>query len=218
MRLAFRSKEKDIKEQRKMTDKDLVEIVAIVDRSESMRKMRDEAISGFNSFLEDQKNADGKANMTLALFNHNYQLVHAGVSIESVRPFDRSTYVPEGTTALLDAVGRTIDDVGNRLANTPEENRPWRVIFCVLTDGEENSSKDYTKDRVKEMVNHQEEKYGWKFIYIAQGLDAWLGASSIGLQHAAHQFDATRVGTQRAYAATSDLMTSFRTEDDDTAK
>ena len=201
-----------------MTDKNLVEIVAVVDRSGSMGATKEktiEAIGGFNAFLKEQQELPGKANLTLVLFDHEYILKHDGVDIQDVQPFDEKTYVPRGMTALLDAVGRTVDDVGKRLADTPDEERPWRVIFCVLTDGMENASHDYTKSRVQEMVKHQEEKYGWKFQYLAAGLDAFHAADLVGMQGSAQQFSNDAQGTQRLYAAAASYTSSMRYDDDD---
>lgn len=198
-----------------MTDKDLVEIVCVLDRSSSMSGMKGEAISGFNEFLKEQKELPGRANMTVVLFNHKYNLLHAGVNVQDVPPLTEETYVPAGTTALHDAVGRTIDAVGGRLASTPEKARPRLVIFCVLTDGYENASGDYTKDKVQEMVKHQEEVYGWKFQYLAQGIDAWAGAESLGMAHVMQRHTADREGTTRAYAAASSFTAALRVDDDD---
>ncbi len=97
------------------------------------------------------------------------------------RPLDNHTYQPQGTTALLDAVGRTIDDVGKRLHNTPGEERPSKVIVAILTDGLENASKDYSRGRVSEMIKHQQEKYSWEFIFLAANQDAIASAREISI-------------------------------------
>ncbi len=90
----------------------LTEIVCILDRSGSMQSMRDDAIGGFNAFLEEQKKLPGAAHLTVVLFDHEYDVLHQGVDIQQVAPLNSDTYVPRGQTALLDAVGRTVDDVG----------------------------------------------------------------------------------------------------------
>lgn len=193
-----------------MTNQDLVEVVVIVDRSGSMSAMRDEAIGGFNDFLQQQKELPGRANFTLVLFDHEYELYLDGVDLQAVRPLNSDTYVPRGTTALLDAIGRTIDDVGRRLAATPEAERPSKVIVCILTDGLENASKDYSKSRVAEMVKHQESKYAWEFIFLAAGLGAMQSAQMVDMQRVAHAVPADGAGMQEAFAVYSSRVSDAR--------
>ena len=159
----------------------LSDIICILDRSGSMESIRSDAIGGFNTFLADQKQQPGEAYFTLVLFNHDYLLVHDHVPIAQAKPLDGRTYQPQGTTALLDAVGRTIDDVGNRLSGTPEPERPSKVIVAILTDGLENASKDYSRDRVAQMIKHQQEKYSWEFIFLAANQDAIATAREISI-------------------------------------
>ena len=141
----------------------LTEIVSIVDRSGSMQSILDDAIGGFNTFLAAQQRQPGEAKLSLILFDHEYQIVHQAVDIQQVEPLNQDTYVPRGSTALLDAVGKTIDAVGERLAATPESERPSQVIVSILTDGYENASQTYSKPKVAEMIKHQTEKYSWAF-------------------------------------------------------
>lgn len=183
---------------------DLVEIACVVDRSGSMQAIVSDAIGGFNSFLESQKGEPGAARLTLVLFDHEYQLAHAAVDIQKVPPLNDGTYEPRGTTALLDAVGRTIDDIGKRLAATPEAERPHKVIFAILTDGLENASRDYTYEKVASMIEHQRKVYGWEFLFLAANQDAIAAAGQLSIQaQDAVSFDATGEGVQQAYAAMS---------------
>lgn len=140
-------------------DHSLTEIICVIDRSGSMGAIRSDAIGGFNTFLRDQQQESGTARMTLVLFDHEYEIRYDAVPLQEVEPLDTTTYVPRGTTALLDAVGRTIDDVGKRLADTDESERPAQVIIAILTDGLENASSDYSWERVSKMIEHQREKY-----------------------------------------------------------
>lgn len=189
----------------------LAEIVCIVDRSGSMNAIREDAIGGFNSFLDEQKEQPGEARLTLVLFNHDYELVHEARDIQDVKHLDKDTYVPQGTTALLDAMGRTIDDVGNRLAETPEGERPSAVIVSILTDGLENASSDYTRARVRQMVEHQQEKYSWQFVYLGANVDAFAEAGALGIPQAkTANFAHTGAGVREAHHRMSGFVSKAR--------
>jgi hypothetical protein len=190
---------------------DLTELVFVLDRSGSMESIRTDAIGGFNAFLSEQQKLEGDAHLTLVLFDHEYDRVLDAAPLADVPPLSEETYVPRGTTALLDAVGRTIDAVGARLADTPEAERPGTVLMCILTDGLENASSDYTRDRVKEMIQHQQSKYGWEFQFLAANQDAFAEAGSIGIAQAdAAPFMPSRAGTQAAFANISARATKAR--------
>ena len=145
----------------------LSEIICIIDRSGSMGIIKNDAIGGFNTFLEEQKKLPGEATLTYIQFDTEYEVVHENKPLKDVQPINGSIYIPRGRTALLDAVGKTIDATGRRLANTPEENRPEKIIVAILTDGEENASHQYNLSKIKEMIKHQKEKYSWEFIFLA---------------------------------------------------
>ena len=130
-------------------DSNLTEIVVVLDRSGSMASMKTEAEGGLAAFVADQKGQPGAARLTLAIFDHEYDLIHDRADLREVP--GRFALEPRGMTALLDAVGRTIDAVGRALADTPEPDRPGcSVLFCVITDGGENASREYAGDRVRE--------------------------------------------------------------------
>jgi len=157
-----------------MTDKNLTEIVAIIDRSGSMQNLSSDTIGGFNSFIESQKNTEGRALITRVQFDDEYQIDYQGVDVNEAPLLDESSYTPRGTTALFDAVGRTVNTIGQRLAATPEHERPGQVIFVIITDGLENASKEFGSradggSKLRDMVNHQIEKYSWQFIYLGGG-------------------------------------------------
>ncbi|KAB2963847.1 MAG: VWA domain-containing protein [Thermoanaerobaculia bacterium] len=183
---------------------DLTEVAVIVDRSGSMEAIRSDAIGGFNSFLAEQKKGAGELRITVVLFNHEIETIHARVPVAGVPPLDPSTYLPSGTTALHDAFGRTIDELGQRLAATPEPERPGRVMVAVLTDGLENASRDYTLRQIRQRVRRQREKYGWEFVFLAAGQDAVLEGAKLAIPAAdAIAFDATSEGIRGATAALS---------------
>lgn len=188
--------------------KSYVEIVSVIDRSGSMAPLTSDTIGGFNQFLKDQQALDGKANMTLAMFNHEYELVLDGTNLEDAKPLDNETYKAGGMTALLDAVGRTIDHVMVRVDNA--KKKPDKVIVGIITDGLENSSTDYTRDKVKEMIQTLEAG-NWEFHYMGADPDGFADAMTWGVQSVNMQaWDHTSVGTQAVYASYSDTVTSSR--------
>lgn len=189
----------------------LNEIVCIVDRSGSMSSIASDAIGGFNRFLADQQALPGEARLSLVLFDHEYQLAVDNTPIQSVAPLTDKTFVPRGQTALYDAVGRAITSVGARLARTQEHERPAQVIVAILTDGLENHSKEYDRQRVAEMIKHQQERYTWQFIFLAANMDAFAEASALNIPTMnTANFAATGVGTRRAYETISELTASYR--------
>jgi uncharacterized protein YegL len=193
----------------------LSDIICIVDRSGSMAQITSDAIGGFNTFLQAQKEEPGEARLSLVLFDHEYLLVHDAVPIATVPPLTGETYVPRGTTALLDAIGRTIAAVGERLAATPEPERPGKVIVAILTDGLENASREYTHERISEMIRHQREEYAWEFVFLAANQDAIAAAVSLSINAKdAYSFDASADGIVAAYARMSEEVSFKRRMDD----
>jgi hypothetical protein len=188
-----------------MTDINLTEIVAILDRSGSMSVLRKDTIGGFNTFLAEQKKNSGKAKLTLVQFDDLYQIDYDGADIQSVNDLTEETYQPRGSTALLDAVGKTIITVGERLANTKEEERPAQVIFLVITDGQENSSKEYRiASAIAEMVKHQTEKYNWTFTFLGGGDAAFSQGATMGfMSNNTYNYSANHGGTGNVYKAAS---------------
>lgn len=161
--------------------KGLTELVFILDRSGSMRGLENETIGGFNSMIEKQREIDGDCQVTTVLFDTEYELIHDRVDIRKISDLTNRQYYVRGATALLDAVGQTVDNIGNLLKNTAEELRPEKVIFVITTDGEENSSRNYSHTKIKEMIERQQTKYGWTFLFLAANIDTIQVASSIGI-------------------------------------
>lgn len=187
----------------------LTEIICLLDRSGSMNSIITDAIGGFNKFLKDQKEVLGEAKLTLALFDDEYEIIHNGINIQSVPELNSLTYVPRGWTALYDAVGKTINTVGERLAKLSEEERPSKVIFVILTDGHENSSKEFTGQKIKEMIKHQKEKYSWMFVFLGANLDANKTASGMGISNSI-QFASNGISQNKAYHNVSSFMSRTR--------
>jgi uncharacterized protein YegL len=182
---------------------DLTEIAFILDRSGSMSSMVEAAISGFNRLLKDQQAAPGEARFSLVLFDDQYEVPCASLPISKVRPLDTRTFVPRGSTALLDAIGRTIDDLGKRLADTPEARRPGSVIIAILTDGYENASVSETWESISKKISHQQEKYAWQFLFLAANVDAIATAGRMNI----HSKDAACFAAEpESLAATKDAI------------
>ncbi len=156
----------------------LTDITVVIDRSGSMESCRTDAEGGFNAFVRSQAEQSGDALLTLVQFDTEYEFVHRGVPIKDVPPY---TLVPRGGTALYDAVGRAIVETGARLAAMPEARRPGLVLFAIITDGEENSSREISGARLKEMIEHQTAKYAWQFSYLGANQDAIMAAAKMGI-------------------------------------
>lgn len=180
-------------------------IAIVLDSSGSMSPLRSDTIGSFNTFLKEQKALPGEATLTLTTFNERHQLVHDFVKLADVPELNPKTYRPEGGTALLDSLGFTIDSVGTKLAALPEEERPAHVLVVVQTDGEENSSHQFTYDRIKQMVEHQQSVYSWNFVFIGAGIDAFATGTSMGFT------GSNSVGYTPTAAGTHDLYKSIST-------
>lgn len=192
-------------------EKGMTEIVCIIDKSGSMEAIKSDAIGGFNSFLETQKKEEGRARLTLTLFDTSYDVRLNNVDIEKVEPLNDKSYSPGGCTALLDAIGKTLDIVGERLSGASEESKPEKVLVAILTDGLENSSTDFTKTQINEKISHQREAYQWEFIFLAANQDAMAEAQGIGIPTAhAVSFAHTGEGARTAYAAMNNMTSAYR--------
>lgn len=191
--------------------KDYTEIIVVMDKSGSMLATKTDAIGGFNSFLRDQINTPGDARLSLVLFDShgNYNMKYNGVKLDCVDELNGDSYTPSGLTALLDAIAKTIDDVGKRLSDTKESNRPSKVIFVVITDGQENDSREFTRQQVFDKISVQTNIYNWKFIYLGANQDAIVEGGRIGIFSSA-TYDATKYGTQSAYFVMSSTVSDYR--------
>jgi Mg-chelatase subunit ChlD len=187
------------------------EIVFILDRSGSMQSMVEAAISGFNRLLREQQQVPGSARFTLVLFDDQYESPIHSVPIAEVVELDTSTFVPRGSTALLDAIGQTIDELGDKLASTPEAERPSQVIIAILTDGQENASTRYTWECVAKRIRHQTKKYQWQFLFLGANQDAIATAGRMNIQEAnTANFAMTERSYDSSKGALSRKMSAFR--------
>ncbi len=157
------------------------EMAFVLDRSGSMNICREEAIEVFNRFLKEQQQVEGLAKLTLVLFDDEYLVPLNALPVAEVVPLDQETYVPRGSTALLDAIGRTIEELGTRLAALPEPDRPAQVIVAILTDGEENSSQTWTWANLARAIKRQTERYQWTFLFLGANQDAIATAAQMNI-------------------------------------
>jgi uncharacterized protein YegL len=180
---------------------DLSDITVVLDRSGSMAACKDEAENGLNHFVSEQKKAVGSARFTLVQFDTEYEFVHRGADIQTVGPH---TLTPRGMTALLDAVGRAINETGERLKALPEAERPGLVLFVIVTDGQENSSHEFKSPQVREMIERQQSVYQWKFTFLGANQDAFAEAAAMGIPAAAAaNYTAQNAGKAFAGAASN---------------
>jgi len=189
----------------------LTELAFILDRSGSMESLSESAITGFNAFLKSQQETPGDARLTLALFDDKYLLHADSLPIQSVAPLDARTYTPRGSTALLDAIGRTIDDIGTRLSDVPESECPGKVIIAILTDGLENASLKYSMQDITNRIRHQRDTYQWEFLFLAANQDAIATAAGLGINgNDAANFCAEDAGVIRTTKAISSKLRAMR--------
>ncbi len=184
------------------------EIIAILDRSGSMDTIVKDAIGGFNSFLKNQQNQEGDAKISLVLFDNEYNLVYQGVNIKEASKLNSKTFVPRGTTALLDAIGRTVYEQRARI-----EKEIWadQVIICILTDGLENASKEFSSSQIKNIITKLQNENKWSFIYLAANQDAFAVGSQYGIAaENTAAFVASPEGTKQAYMEMNAATTRMR--------
>lgn len=182
-------------------NQNLTEIAFVMDRSGSMESMKREAIGGYNSFIDAQKQLPGEVRFTLVLFDNEYLKPIDHMPLTMVPHLNDTTFEPRGTTALLDAMGRTIDEIGKRLANTPENERPSKVIIACMTDGYENASRHYSNAKIAEMIALQQTTYSWEFQFLGATLEAREMAKSWSLKDDdIDDFEASPAGTIAAYS------------------
>ena len=191
--------------------KNLTEIVFILDRSGSMAGLEDDTIGGFNAMIQKQKAEEGEAYVSTVLFDNHTEVIHDRVDIQQIQSMTRKDYYVRGCTALLDAVGKSIHHIGNVHKYAREEDRPEKTIFVITTDGMENASREYTYDRVKKMIQHEQEKYGWEFLFLGANIDAAKEAARFGItEDRAANYHADHQGTAVIYEAMSEAVCNVR--------
>jgi len=198
-------------EQSAMTRADLTDITFVLDRSGSMQSIKQATIESFNGFLASQQSGDGEARLTLVQFDDQYELLYQAVPIQRAAALTDQTYQPRASTALFDAMGRTILATGERLRKLPERQRPATVLFVTLTDGFENASHEFSLQRLNELIRQQREVYSWQFVFLGANQDAIATAAQMGISAAqAMTFAASESGTRGALGAIAGKLHRLR--------
>ena len=172
----------------------MTELVFILDRSGSMSGLEKDTIGGFNAMIEKQKREDGQALVSTVLFDNESVVIHDRLPLDRVPPLTEKEYYTCGCTALLDAVGGAIHHIGNIHKYARKEDVPEKTLFIITTDGYENASRRYDYEKVRHMIQHEKEKYGWEFLFLGANIDAAAEARRFGI-------DADRAVTYKCDAA-----------------
>lgn len=191
------------------TSTEPVQIICILDRSGSMSGLAEDTIGGFNSFLDKQKQNSGKAQVTTILFDDQYEIISESVNINEIKHLTSEEYFARGTTALLDALGRTISNTLGTMEKEKICPAKRRVLFLIMTDGLENASKEYKKSDIKSLIETTTKEYGWNYIFIGANIDSVSEAKSLGINAKnAANYSHDRAGVQKSFS----LMDSAATE------
>lgn len=190
--------------------KNKTDITIVLDRSGSMESVKSDTIGGFNSFLKSQQENETEASLSLVQFDDQYETLYIDKDIRQAEKLSERSFEPRGMTALFDAIGRTINSVGERLAALSEE-RPDKVLMVIMTDGLENSSKEFSAATVSKMINRQRNVYSWEFMFIGANQDAVLSAKEIGIAPAASiTYAANSVGTNLVFEQMAMKIDNYR--------
>lgn len=209
----FRNRDDKLKRLRRtyIMKKGLTELVFILDRSGSMSGLEADTIGGFNSLINKQKMEEGEALLSTVLFDDRAEVLYDRVPLNRIEPMNDKQYYVRGCTALLDALGGAIHHIGNVHKYAREEDRPEKTIFIITTDGMENASRRYTYKKVKAMVEHQRNKYGWEFLFLGANMDAIAVAGRFGVQaNRAVNYECDSEGTQLNYDVLSKAVSRVR--------
>lgn len=191
-----------------MTNPHVSLIAALLDRSGSMQAIADDTRGGFDAHIAAQRGEPGTTRVTLAQFDNRYEIVYQNRDIADVPPL---TLEPRGGTALLDAIGRFVTEVGAGLSALPEDERPGEVTVLVMTDGFENASTEWTGQAIRDLIAHQETVYSWDFVFLAANMDAVEVGERLGFAGGKSlTFDASPEGVAGAWDAITDYSARKR--------
>ncbi|MDF2943903.1 MAG: hypothetical protein K0S01_2761 [Herbinix sp.] len=191
--------------------KGLTELIFILDRSGSMSGLESDTIGGYNAMLGKQKKEPGEAVITTVLFDDKYELLHDRINLRGIQPITDNEYFVRGSTALLDAVGKTINKIGNAQKHTAEDERAEHVMFVITTDGMENASREFSYEKIRQMIERQKSKYGWEFIFLGANIDAIATAERFGIREdRATNYNADSEGTLLNYDVICETVSCMR--------
>ena len=190
---------------------ELTELVFVLDRSGSMEGMERAVIDGFNQLVEKQRRVPGRTLVSVELFDDRFDVLYDRTDLDRVRPLTGREYFPRGCTALLDAVGRAIRHIARKQREARPAERPGHTLFVINTDGLENASQEYTRERIREMVR-EEEKYGWEFLFLGANIDSYAEAHGLGIRaELTCNVVADAAGWEAQYESVSEAAASLRT-------
>lgn len=194
-----------IDKQNELKKNDLTELVFILDRSGSMAGLEADTIGGFNAMLDKQRALEGRCRITTVLFDNDYELLHDGVDLAEVSPLTEEQYFVRGTTALVDAIGRTIGKI------TARRDEAGSVLFVIMTDGMENASREFTADRVRQLIEFRQADYGWEFLFLGANIDAVQTADQYGIRGSrAQNWHHDAKGVQGNFWSLNEAITNLR--------
>ena len=191
--------------------KNLTELVFILDMSGSMAHLSDDTIGGFNSVLKEHADQEGDVFVTTYLFNNDSRMLHDRLPIAEVPAMTAADYRASGCTALIDALGDAIRHIVGIHRYARPEDIPEHTIFVITTDGMENASHKYNSEQVKRMITHEQDKYGWEFMFLAANIDAVETAGRYGIRRdRAVDYRHDSVGTANVYESVSCAVKAVR--------
>ena len=191
--------------------KGLTEIVFILDESGSMSGLEKDTVGGFNSFIDRQRNVEGEALVSAVLFSVSSKVLYDRTELSKIEPMTEAMYCPGGCTALLDAVGNAVNHIRTIHKYAREEDLPEKTVFVITTDGEENSSREFTYRKVKELIERQQKDCGWEFLFLGANIDAGEEAARIGIApEQAVRYECDSAGTLLNFEVLGNAMCSMR--------
>lgn len=191
--------------------KEVTEIIFILDRSGSMYGLEDDTIQGFNSLVQKQREQAGMVLISTVLFDDRREVLHDRIAIEEIKDLTREDYYVRGSTALLDAIGFSIDHITKVHKKLGKNESPQKTLFIINTDGQENDSRFYGYEKVKHMVERKQEVEGWQFIFLGANIDAIKEAGRFGIKEDyAVNYLSDHKGTSLNYRVLSDAISDVR--------
>lgn len=188
-----------------------IEMVFLLDRSGSMSGLERDTINGFNEMIQKQKKLEGHCLVSTVLFDNSFEVLHNRYDLQEIKKMTTDDYYVRGTTALLDAIGRSITKISNVHSLLSKEAKPDKTLFVITTDGMENASVEYTHSKIKQMIKLKSEEYGWEFLFLGANIDAVDEADKLGIRkERVANYHADQKGTKAHYDSVESAITSYR--------